>query len=252
MIPGVKSSRLYQSVAERLARSIAAGEYAPGDRLPAERDLAQSFEVSRPTIREAIIALEIDGLVDVRVGAGVFVLSSTPKTASVKMDIGAFELTEARLLFEGEVAALAATHVTDDEIGELKKLLHDMEIANQRGDGSGELIDRKFHEMIGAITRNNAMSGIVEQLWAVRNRSPQCVRIFDKSRAKGYHPVVDEHLAIVEALEQRDPVAARAAMRGHLNHVLQYLLDATELEAIEEAKAKMAEQRSRFGRTANA
>jgi GntR family transcriptional regulator, hexuronate regulon transcriptional repressor len=252
MAVALKHSRLYQSVAEKIARSIASGEYSPGHRLPAERELAQLYDVSRPTIREAIVALEIDGLVEVRIGAGVFVISATPNAAAAKMDIGAFELTEARLLFEGEVAALAAAHVTDAEIAELKQLLAEMDRANEKGDGSGELVDRKFHVMIGDITRNSAMRQVVEQFWTIRNRSPQCVRIFEKSRAKGYKPVVNEHLAIVEALENRDPIAARAAMRGHLNQVLQYLLDATELEAIEEAKAKMAEQRSRFGRTANA
>ena len=247
-----KRNRLYQTVAEKIARSIAAGEYLPGQRLPAERDLAHAFEVSRPTIREAVIALEIDGLVEVRVGAGVFVLSATPNAEATRMDIGAFELTEARLLFEGEVAALAATHVTDAELQELKKLLSDMDRANEKADGSGEFFDRKFHIMLGAITRNSAMQQVVEQFWTIRNRSPQCVRIFEKARAKGHHPVVNEHLAIVEALEERDPVAARSAMRAHLNQVLQYLLDATELEAIEETKARLAEQRSRFGRTANA
>jgi DNA-binding FadR family transcriptional regulator len=248
MAPAPKAARLYQMVAERIAQAIASGSYKQGDRLPAERDLAATYSVSRPTVREAIIALEIDGLVEVRIGSGVYVISTTPKAASVKMDIGAFELTEARLLIEGEVAALAATQITDAEIAELEGLLEEMNKANSKSAGAGELVDRKFHELIADITRNSAMVASVEQLWTIRNRSPQCVRTFEKTRKKGYVPVVDEHQAIVDALKSRDPNAARAAMRGHLSRVLDYLLDATEVEAIEETKAKMAAQRSRFNR----
>ena len=90
------------------------------------------------------------------------------------------------------------------------------------------------------------MVALVDYFWTVRNRSPQCVRMFEKSRAKGYAPVVAEHLAILEALRARDPGAARAAMREHLSRVLQYLLDASEVEALEAAKRQVAAQRDRF------
>lgn len=242
-----KTSRLYQTVAERIARSISAGDYGIGERLPGERELAQLYEVSRPTVREAIIALEIDGLVEVRIGSGVYVLGTVPRGASVPMDIGAFELTEARLLIEGEAAALAATQVTQAELDELRGLITEMERANAKGDGSGEIVDRKFHETIAAITRNSAMAASVEQLWTIRNRSPQCIRTFEKSRHKGYQPVLNEHAAIVEALGSGNAADARAAMRAHLGRVLEYLLDATEVEAIEEARAQVAAKRSRFG-----
>jgi GntR family transcriptional repressor for pyruvate dehydrogenase complex len=235
-------------VAERIARSIASGQYSKGERLPAERDLAAQYDVSRPTIREAIIALEIDGLVEVRVGSGVYVTERKPRSAPAVMDIGAFELTEARLHIEGEVAALAATHITAADLEELERLVAEMQKANPKG--GGELVDQRFHETIARISRNSALVAIVEQLWTIRNRSPQCVRMFEKSRNKGNVPVVDEHSAIVDALRSRDPNKARAAMRSHLSRVLEYLLDATEVEAMAEAKARMAEQRSRFGRPA--
>lgn len=242
-----KQARLYQYVAERLARAIAAGTYKKGDRLPAERELAQSYSVSRPTIREAIIALELDGLVEVRIGSGVYVTNTEPvRGAQVAMDIGAFELTEARLLIEGEVAALAATQITDEELEELETLLDKMDSANRKGAGAGELVDRQFHETIARMTRNSALFQTVEQLWTIRNRSPQCVRLFEMSRSAGHAPVLNEHRAIVEALRSRDANSARAAMRDHLSRVLSYLLDATEVEAIEAARAKVAAQRDRF------
>lgn len=239
--------RLYQEVAERLARAIAVGEYRVGERLPPERDLAALHNISRPTLREAMIALELDGLIEVRMGSGVYVLATQPAAAgAVAMDVGPFELTEARLIFEAEVAALAATLISSDELAELQKLLDRMEQGNGRG-SDGEIADRQFHQCIANATRNSAMSTVIDSLWAIHGRSPQCVRMFEKMRAKGYRPVISEHRAILEALRAHDSNAARSAMRDHLRRVLNYLLDATEVEAIEEAKAKMAAHRERFG-----
>jgi GntR family transcriptional regulator, hexuronate regulon transcriptional repressor len=242
----VKSARLYQQVAEQLARSIAAGDYKPGERLPSERELSQAHSVSRPTVREAIIALELDGLVEVRHASGVYVAKDARRQKPIAHDIGAIELTEARLLIETEVAGLAATQIGDEEVEELRAMLAEMEAANRKGASAGELVDRRFHETIGRASNNSALAQMIEQLWTIRNRSPQCVRFFERSREKGNRPNVDEHRAIVEALAARDPVAARAAMREHLTRVLNTLLDATEIEAIEEAKARIAAQRNRF------
>jgi DNA-binding FadR family transcriptional regulator len=252
--PAPKSARLYQVAAEKLAKAIAAGTYAVGERLPAERELAQHYDVSRTTIREAVIALELSGLVDVRVGSGVYVTGKQVELGVANLDIGAFELTEARILIEGEVAAQAALHATDEDIAALKRLLAEMDKANtdkanKGGAGASELIDRQFHETIARISSNGALEAAVQHLWTIRNRSPQCVLMFEKSRDKGNKPVIDEHAAIVVALEQRDPAVARAAMRDHLGRVLNYLLDASEIEALEEAKAKVAERRSRFAKT---
>ncbi|MCF8882700.1 FadR family transcriptional regulator [Erythrobacter sp. SN021] len=239
-------TRLYQALAEKIIRLIASGEFQPGDRLPAERELASMFHVSRPTVREAVIALEIEGLVEVRVGSGVYVLSKTPTIEGVKRDIGAFELTEARRLIESEAAALAASNVTDEELDELERLLSEMEQANKSGAGAGETVDERFHSYLAGCSHNTAMQAAVEHLWTIRNRSPQCALTFEKSRAKGHKPVIEEHRKMLDALRDRNPAAARKAMRDHLGRVLQYLLDSTETEAIEQARAKVAAQRERF------
>ncbi len=105
----MKEPRLYQQVAEKLLELIETGNYTVGKRLPAERELASMFGVSRPTIREAVIALEIENFVEVRTGSGVYVLEKQRDNSGMsEKDIGPFELTEARALFEGETAALAA------------------------------------------------------------------------------------------------------------------------------------------------
>ncbi len=243
-------SRLYQRVAETLAEAIHRGDWKPGERLPAERELAQQFDVSRPTVREAVIALELDGLVEVRIGSGVYVAEPVagagrrPRASPVPMDVGPFELTEARMMVEAEVAALAASLITDEELDALAALLPAMEAANR--EGHGEDVDRAFHRAVAEATRNSAMVAIVDQLWLMRSQSPQCAAMFARSRERGTKPVVAEHEAIVQALRARDPRAARAAMRAHLARVLQYLLDASETEAIEEARARIAATRTRF------
>jgi GntR family transcriptional regulator, hexuronate regulon transcriptional repressor len=243
--PPSKAPRLYQQVAARVAEAITGGQYRVGERLPAERELAASFKVSRATVREAIIALEIAGVVEVKMGSGVYV-TAVPATGDVPvvMDVGPFELTEARLLFEGEVAALAATLITGDELNQLEVLLKEMDAANRRG--NGEDVDRQFHQAIANATRNSAMSSVVDSLWAIRLRSPQCIRLFQKSRSKGTRPVISEHRAIFSALKAHDPQAARTAMQNHLRRVLNYLLDATEVEVLEDAKAKVSAQRTRY------
>jgi len=124
--------RLYEQIARKLAKSIAGGEYEMGQRLPSERELAQTFDVSRPTVREAIIALELDELVDVRLGSGVYVKNRQPPSGSEgTKDIGPFELLEARRAIEGEACALAALRIEDKQLVQLAAL-----IAEMRGGGS--------------------------------------------------------------------------------------------------------------------
>src|ERR1700732_4192994 len=95
----VDTRKLYRQVADTIMASIESGDYKRGARLPSERDLAASFKVSRPTIREALMSLKIRGVVEARQGSGIYVTDHSPaQTAAKDLDIGAFELTEARRL----------------------------------------------------------------------------------------------------------------------------------------------------------
>lgn len=239
--------RLYEQVASDLAGRIAGGEFKVGARLPSERDLAQSFGVSRPTIREAVIALELDGLVEVKMGSGVYVLARQPSGGkAAETDIGPFELLEARRAVEGEACALAATRMTDDIIHRLRALVDEMEDENARDVVMSEDADRRFHMTIAEATQNSAMVVAIKNLWDARSRSRQHQFLSEKVRAAGVKPRITEHAAIVEALNMRDGPAARAAMRDHLSRVIDALLEATESEAMEEARARVAAQRSRY------
>ena len=118
--------RLYHSVAERIKDLVRKGSYPVGSRLPGERDLAEELGVSRVTVREAQIALEAVGMLDIRVGSGVYVLRSTVESAQELPDVGAFELTEARAAVESEAAALAAATITEDDLQSLDEVLQRM------------------------------------------------------------------------------------------------------------------------------
>jgi DNA-binding FadR family transcriptional regulator len=243
--------RLYEQIAQQLAQAIADGKYEVGQRLPSERELAQTFEVSRPTVREAIIALELDELVEVRLGSGVYVMNRhSPTGAASYKDIGFFELLEARRAIEGEACAMAAMRIDDAQIAQLTELIDEMREDNKKDEILlSEDADRRFHELIAASTQNTGITAAVQMLWDSRVRSPQNRSMSSKVRARGYKPPIEEHAAIVRALKRREPDAARAAMREHLSRVIEDLLEVTEVEEMEKARAVAAEKRKRYSST---
>ncbi|MDH7974048.1 FadR/GntR family transcriptional regulator [Sphingomonas sp. AR_OL41] len=240
--------KLYQQVAAAVAEAIRRGDYVPGQRIPSERELADLHKVSRPTIREAMIALEVVGVVRSRHGSGIFVVDNPQLDApTIGLDIGAFELTEARRLFEAEAAALAAVSIDDAEIATLEALIVDMERENDEH-VSGEHADREFHMTIARATRNSAVVDVIESLWEARNRSPLCQHMLARARAVGVVPRIDEHQTILAALRERNPKAARKAMRDHLGRVIDGLLEATESDTLERARAEVEAKRSDLAR----
>lgn len=239
--------KLYQRVAREIEAGIRGGRYGVGTRLPAERDLADQFKVSRPTIREAMIALEIRSLVEVRHGSGVYVAERPPVDAPPpELDVGAFELIEARLMFEGEAAALAATVMTVAEVAHVGAILERMEGLDPAS--AEELaLDRQFHMAIAEGTRSSLVAQAIEHLWDLRERSPLCRHMFGQARRVGINPRPEEHRQVYEALKARDGEQARAAMRSHLVRVSEDLLAVTELELIEQARREIGEKRRRIG-----
>ena len=236
----MKSKRLFWSIVESIESAINRGDYAPNTRLPPERELAERYGVSRPTIREAIIALEVRGKVEVKTGSGVYVLESALKN-NQKQQINAFELTQARAMIEGEVAAMAAATINDEELQELDKSLNMMK--------NGEDVhaaDHLFHMTIAKATRNSAMIQSIENLWALRISTSEIVEDYDSVCSKDNDKTMAEHTAIYTALEARDPSAARAAMHTHFNRLINTLFEAVESRALEEVKRKNSETRGLY------
>lgn len=246
------NDKLYQRVANAIAAAIERGEYAPGSRLASERELAEEFKVSRPTVREAMIALEIRGLVEARHGSGLYVLAQPAEApATTELDVGAFELIEARMLFEGEAAAVAATVIDDETVAKLDDLLVQM-ASHERSSPEALEVDRAFHVTIAQATGNTIITHVIEMLWELRERSPLSARMFAEARREGVHPRVDEHQLIVDALRARNSALARKAMRGHLRRVVDDLLAATEVEVLRRAQSEIESQRGRVKRRLHA
>jgi DNA-binding FadR family transcriptional regulator len=245
--PAGDEERLYQGLARSLMSAIQKGSYRVGQRLPAERELAVEYNVSRPTVREAMIALEVQGVIEVRVGSGAYVLRKPDGKQGPAFNITAFELTEARLIFEAEAAALAARLITDEELEQLEVLVRRIEREN-RIEGANEQADHDFHMLIARATRNVAIVNAIEVLWSLRSTSSDCALLLKKARIAQVKPVVAEHAAIIKALRSRSAAKARAAMRAHLNAVMKHLLFTTEEQAVEDARRALQQTKARFGR----
>jgi GntR family transcriptional regulator, hexuronate regulon transcriptional repressor len=244
----IQTKRLFQQVFEQLAELIAKGEFPLGERLPAERDLARQLGVSRATVREAMIALELSGLVEVRVGAGIFVARAKPlernPTEDEDLGLAPFEILEARRTIECAVAYFAAQQIQDSDLAELEAALEVMEEEHRNGfkteDG-----DRRFHVGIARATRNSALVKTVEALWDMKFRAPMWAKLHERVRAALLRPgLMGQHRDILGALRRRDPEAARDAMDAHLVQVAEDLLRISEAEFIGEV-ADEDQQRGR-------
>jgi GntR family transcriptional regulator, hexuronate regulon transcriptional repressor len=233
--PKGANDRLYMDVARKLVAELVAGTWPVGSRMPAERELAAKYQVSRPTAREAVIALEVKGFVEVRTGSGIYVLRHPGDEDAAGHAMTAFELTESRLLIEGETAALAATQITEDQLAEIEALVEDIARESQDPKGS-ERADRQFHLAVAQAARNSGLLGAVSTLWNLRESSAEAALLHAKARTANIKPVVEEYTAILDALKARDPEAARAAMRAHLLAVMDSLLLAVEGEGNNMAK----------------
>ncbi|AOZ01765.1 GntR family transcriptional regulator [Cupriavidus sp. USMAHM13] len=239
-LQAVSAQRLYRLIADQIAGKISAGEFAPGERLPAERELAEQLNVARSTLREALIALEIGGYIEVRVGSGVFVVD--PKDRSMPMsadsrpaDEGAdgngaanaallaaareaspFELLETRMLIEPECAALAAQQGSKEQIAAIEEAHRQMN-PDQSPEASDFAHDRAFHQAIAAACGNAALASMVTHVWDLCEASPLYKRL-DKHfiDASAWRAAIGEHERIVSAIVARDPIRARHAMSFHL------------------------------------
>lgn len=239
--------RLYHEVADKIKNLIVSGAFPPGSRLPGERDLAEQFGVSRVTIREAEIALQALGYLSIKTGSGVYVLDRADMEGQGLPNVTAFELTEARLMFESEAAALAAVHVGDEELEYLGELVQQIAHDNPDGEEMSQKADREFHLAVAAASGNAAVKYIIETLWKIRNELPA---------VKDVHAAIceiedaterqSEHAAVLEALQKRDPSLARHAMQDHFRRLLESMIDITEARAVEQLRKSATESRQRY------
>lgn len=237
------AKRLYQSIARQIAEMIDEGALPPGSRLPGERELAEKFEVSRVTIREAEIALQAIGRLEIKTGSGVYVSEREPQSEEALPNVSAFEVTEARMLIESEAAALAAYHITDDQIDQIESLVNRMAVGDKE---EADEADELFHETIAQATKNAAILHSVKQLWRMRDSIAQVKAVYEAVCDHDQHIRTEEHRAVFNALKARDSAAARTAMREHFQRLIETMLDATERQALAEVQEQASASRERF------
>lgn len=218
LLQPIEPRRLYRQIADQLRALISKGELVAGARLPAERDLARQFGVSRPSVREALIALEVAGWVEVRTGSGVYVLDRSARSAN-PIDIpewGPLELIRARRVVEGETAALAAVHGKRKDFDAMARAIATMHAVVDRNVMPLDS-DLAFHMAIVEASGNAVLIETVQGFWDSR-KGPLFTRLggyFESARS--WRSAIAEHEAIQAAIVARDPVAARAAMHQHMD-----------------------------------
>ncbi|MEP0390613.1 MAG: FadR/GntR family transcriptional regulator [Erythrobacter sp.] len=237
------SKRLFQSVAEQISELIDEGAFPPGTRLPGERELAERLGVSRVTIREAEIALQAVGRLEIKTGSGVYVGETVSENVAALPTSSAFEVTEARLLVESETAALAAHNMTDAVVQHLSSLIEQMRTGDEE---IANAADEEFHRAIAEASNNTAMVHTVKELWRMREDIPEVKTTYEAVCVHDAESRTQEHEAIFFALRDRDPAAARTAMREHFHRLIEAMLDATERMAMEELQEKASKSRERF------
>jgi len=237
--------RLYISVFNEISSLIKSGYFPVGSRLPTERELSERFKVSRPTIREAIIALEAKEEVSVKTGSGVYVLGSNLLNNDFSREISAFEILEARVLLEGEAAALAAKVISEEELKGLATALKKIEHEDLKGDTSPGA-DREFHAIIAKATNNRVIAKQITYLWDIQDNLNHIKVARQTVCRKEKDTRVPDHKEIYDALAAGDANRARCAMRAHFTDLLEAMHIASERQAVEAAQQKIIQMRERF------
>ena len=212
-----EARRQYQLVADRIRALIDEERISAGSRLPAERELALHLGVSRPSLREALIALEIDGRVEIRGGSGVYVCTppSDGEMATSALGESPAELAQARVVVESAIITLAAARVTKAALHRVEDALNAMREDNANGRQPVES-DRRFHQSIAEMAGNSVLVGMVGTLFDGRH-TPLASRMSGRTEnPHTWQAALSEHEAIYRALEARNPQAAAAAMCNHL------------------------------------
>jgi GntR family transcriptional repressor for pyruvate dehydrogenase complex len=231
----VQTSRLYEQIVQQIEDSIMKGTLKPGDQLPAERELAQQFGVSRTAVREAVKALREKGLVEAFTGRGTFITDGTAQSIRQSLDRmikigqpeGSLQLAEVRAILEPEIAALAATRIEDAQIATLREAYAVMDTKQEDPEAFIEA-DLDFHLLLAEAAANPIILSLIDSIVGVLRE--QRIRIFNVEGGpqRGQH----HHKRILDAIEKRDAAKAREAMRAHLEQVRQDSQVASKIETL--------------------
>ncbi|WP_068964806.1 FadR/GntR family transcriptional regulator [Desulfosporosinus sp. BG] len=238
MLKPIKTQKIYEKIVDQIGQLVAEGHLKPGDRLPSERELVERFQVSRASIREAISALEMMGLIEVRSGEGTYirvvnidsVVAPLAWMLFIEKDTD-LELYEARKILEVQAAGLAAERAEEDEINEMFEALEIMRIDLEHH-RLGEEADHHFHYAIARATHNKILFRLMNTISDTMRKTLQ------SSRSKLYEDhstpekLYEEHYLLYEAIKNHDVVRAQKLMLEHLvgveNYLAKYMLSDVE------------------------
>lgn len=218
----VRTSRLYEQIVQQIEETILRGELKAGDQLPAERELAQRFGVSRTAVREAVKALREKGLVEAYSGRGTFITDGTSQAVRQSLDLmvkigqpeGSTYLAEVRAILEPEIAALAAVRCQDTDLATMRDAVAVMDGAGQDPDAYIEA-DLDFHLALAEAAANPLILSLIDSIVGLLRE--QRMRIFKVQGGPERGQV--HHKRILQAMEQGDADKARDAMKAHLEQV---------------------------------
>ncbi len=222
MYKAVQTSRLYEQIVQQIEESILKGAFKTGDQLPAERELAEQFGVSRTAVREAVKALREKGLVEAYPGRGTFITNGTSQAIRQSLDLmvkigqpeGSTQLVEAREILEPEIAALAATRAEEQHLVAMRDAIAVMDRARQDPDAFIEA-DLDFHLSLAEAAANPIILSLIDSIVGLLREQRMRIFYVDGGPERGqFH-----HKCILEAVERREPEKAREAMRAHLQQV---------------------------------
>lgn len=224
MYKAIQTSRLYEQIVKQIEDSLEKGALKAGDQLPAERELAEQFGVSRTAVREAMKALREKGLIEAFPGRGTFITSETSNSIRltfdrlIKADLreGTLQLVEVREILEPEIAALAAQRANEEFLQQLRESIAVMEDSKRDPEQFIEA-DLDFHLALAEAAANPFILSLIDSIVGLLREQRMSIFKVEGGPERGqYH-----HKRIFEAIENRDPVGAREAMRAHLRQVRQ-------------------------------
>ena len=238
MLKAIKKTRIYEEVVSQIHELIREGKLKSGDQLPSERELAETFKVSRTSVREAIRTLETKGLVVSRTGMGTFVVDLPVESlVSVLANLlleeknALADIFEMRKLLEPQIASLAAERASQNDIDRMRQILNKQRNEVDQG-GTGLEEDAEFHFSIGQATQNQALEKLVSGLMDILSQSRE-----ESLQTPGRsHASIDTHFKILSAIEEHNKEKARKAMFNHVEHVEQNVFSSKNAQTSEDEK----------------
>ncbi len=225
-----KQPRLYQEIGKQIKKDLLT-QYNVGDRLPSEREIAEKYNVGRAVIREAIIMLELEDLVEARKGSGIYLINNPQSLDSILTEqIGPFEHLQARQIIESDIAKFAAMQATKSDIIQLQKALA-LEEQNLKDNDIDDSGDKMFHTYLAQATQNSAFIDIINYFWGWRSTSLMWAKLHSHINDTNYRRKwLADHKDILSAVQKKDTHGAYEAMWNHLEKVKETLIELSDTE----------------------